>query len=225
MKITPLGDSAVLIEVGNDAAKVRSLANGLEEQKRAGVFDVVPAYTTVTVYYNPVEWSKSSPDKPYDAVSAWILDTAKTVVISKVTPGNERNIPVCYGGVHGPDLADLAAGKGMTTDEVIRIHSGAIYEVRAIGFSPGFPYLAGLPEALHMPRKSSPRTNVPVGSVGIGGAQTGVYTLATPGGWHLLGRTPLRLFRPAEADPAWLKVGDRVRFESITAEQFEKAVR
>lgn len=223
MKITPLGDSAVLIEVGNDATKVRGLAGELEKQKHPGVFDIVPAYTTVAVYYNPIEWARSGAAKPYEAVCDWILNTAKTVVIAKVAPGTDRNIPVCYGGVHGPDLAELAAGKGMTTDEVVRIHSGAVYEVRAIGFSPGFPYLAGLPEALHMPRKSSPRTNVPVGSVGIGGAQTGIYTLATPGGWHLVGRTPLRLFRPDEADPAWLKVGDRVQFEPITPEQFERA--
>lgn len=224
MKITPLGDSAVLIEVGNDAAKVRNVASGLQRQNHPGVFDIVPAYTTVAVYYNPIEWSRSGAVSPYEAVCAWIMNTAEAIVIAKSAPGNERTIPVCYGGEHGPDLAELATGKGMTTDEVIRIHSGAMYEVRAIGFSPGFPYLAGLPEALHMPRKSSPRTVVPVGSVGIGGGQTGVYTLATPGGWHLLGRTPVRLFRPEEEDPAWLRVGDRVRFESITSEQFEKAV-
>ncbi|MFT3870946.1 MAG: 5-oxoprolinase subunit PxpB [Nibricoccus sp.] len=222
MKITPLGDSAVLIEVGDDAAKVRSLASGLEAKKHAGVFDIVPAYTTVAVYYNPVEWARSGPAKPHEAISAWILDAAKTIAIAKPLPRDERIIPVCYGGEYGPDLAEFAAGKGLTTDEVIRIHSGASYEVRAIGFSPGFPYLAGLPETLHMPRKSSPRTSVPPGSVGIGGTQTGVYTLATPGGWHLLGRTPLRLFRPEETAPAWLKVGDSVRFDPITSGQFEK---
>lgn len=223
MKITPLGDSAVLIEVGNDATKVRSLGAALAGQKQAGIFDVVPAYTTVAVYYDPVEWSKSGTVKPFEAVSAWILDTAKTATHAKMSPGSEHAVPVCYGGDYGPDLAALAVEKGLTADEVVRLHSGAIYEVRAIGFSPGFPYLAGLPEALHMPRKSSPRTMVPVGSVGIGGTQTGIYTLATPGGWHLLGRTPLRLFRPEESDPAWLKVGDKVRFEPITAEQYEKA--
>jgi len=222
MKIVPLGDSAVLIEVGNDAAKVRAVGNALGHQKRAGVFDIVPSFSTVAVYYDPVEWAKGEPARPFEALSAWILDTAKNAVNARAVPGNERIIPVCYGGENGPDLIELAAAKGMTTDEVVQLHSGATYEVRAIGFSPGFPYLAGLPEALHMPRKSSPRTVVPVGSVGIGGTQTGIYTLATPGGWHLLGRTPLRLFCPEEDDPAWLKVGDKVRFEPITLEQFEK---
>jgi len=221
MKITPLGDSAVLIEVGNDAAKVRNLVHALGAQKRPGVFDIVPAYSTVAVYYNPVEWSKSETGKPLDAVSAWIVDSAKSDVHATVVSGRERVVPICYGGEYGPDLEPMASDKGMTVEEIVRLHSSAVYEVRAIGFSPGFPYLSGLPEALHMPRKASPRLVVPVGSVGIGGAQTGIYTLATPGGWHLLGRTPLRLFRPEAEEPSWLRLGDKVWVEPITQEQFK----
>lgn len=221
MKISPLGDSAVLIEVGADAGKVRSLSAALDGQKPPGVFDIVPAYTTVAVYYNPVEWSKGGTAKPFEAISSWIEETSRGAAQNKNSSGPERVIPVCYGGEYGPDLAELAAAKGLAPDEVVRLHGSVTYEVRAIGFSPGFPYLSGLPEVLHMPRKATPRTVVPPGSVGIGGAQTGIYTLATPGGWHLLGRTPLRLFRPEEPQPALLKVGDKVRFEPITPEQFK----
>lgn len=220
MKITPLGDSAVLIEVGNDAAKVRNLVHALGTQKRPGVFDIVPAYATVAVHYNPVEWSKNTAVKPLEAVSAWIVDSARTGANATAAPCNERVIPICYGGEFGPDLKPMASDKGMPVEEIVRLHSSAVYEVRAIGFSPGFPYLSGLPEALHMPRKASPRTTVPVGSVGIGGAQTGIYTLPTPGGWHLIGRTPLRLFRPEAEAPSLLNVGDKVRVEPITQEQF-----
>lgn len=220
MKIAPLGDSAVLIEVGNDATKVRHLNAALAKNRPAGVVDIVPAYATVAVYYDPLEWAKAGHAQIYEAVCRWILDTEKTMGHAKAPPGNEHVIPVCYGGAYGPDLVELAAAKALSTDEVIRLHSSATYEVRAIGFSPGFPYLAGLPEALHMPRKASPRISVPPGSVGIGGAQTGIYTLATPGGWHLLGRTPTALFRPTEAEPSLLKVGDTVKFRPITEVQF-----
>jgi inhibitor of KinA len=129
-------------------------------------------------------------------------------------------IPVCYGGEHGPDLEAVAARAGVEPAEAARLHSKAVYTVQAIGFTPGFPYLAGLPAALHAPRRPTPRETVPAGSVGIGGAQTGVYPLASPGGWNLIGRTPLRLFRAEEANPSVLRVGDRVRFRPITVEEF-----
>jgi inhibitor of KinA len=200
---------------------VRNLATALRERKLQGICDIVPAYTTVAVFYNPLQLSQGGTVKPDDAVRVWVHDVAKTVVQTKSVPGNERVIPICYGGEYGPDLEPMASDKGLSVDEIVRLHSSATYEVRAIGFSPGFPYLAGLPEALHMPRKATPRTAVPAGSVGIGGVQTGIYTLVTPGGWHLIGRTPLRLFRPEAEAPAWLHVGDTVRIEPITQKQFE----
>jgi inhibitor of KinA len=221
MKLVPLGDSAILIEIGDDAAAVRSLATALHERKLQGILDIVPAYTTVAVFYNPVQLTKGGTAKPDDTIRAWVHEIVKTIVPTKPKPGNERVIQICYGGEYGPDLEPMASDKAISIEEVIRLHSSAAYEVRAIGFSPGFPYLAGLPEALHMPRKATPRTAVPAGSVGIGGAQTGIYTLVTPGGWHLIGRTPLRLFRPEAETPAWLHVGDTVRVEPITQKQFE----
>jgi inhibitor of KinA len=221
MKITPLGDSAILIEIGDDAASVRNLANALHERRLPGVLDIVPAYSTVAVFYNPLAVANGGGGKPDDLIRVWVEAVGKTVAQIKSLPGRERVIPICYGGEYGPDLEPMASDKGLSADDIIRLHSSAVYEVRAIGFTPGFPYLAGLPEALHMPRKASPRTAVPAGSVGIGGAQTGIYTLVTPGGWHLIGRTPLRLFRPEAEEPSWLHVGDRVRIEPITQEQYK----
>lgn len=220
MKIIPLGDSAILIEIGDDAVAVRSLSTALQEKLISGVRDIVPAYTTVAVFYDPLVLSANVAANPDEVIRLWVEEIAKTV-LQTMPPGRERVIPICYGGAYGADLETMASVKAMSVAEVVRLHSSAVYEVRAIGFSPGFPYLSGLPEALHMPRKASPRTEVPAGSVGIGGAQTGIYTLATPGGWNLIGRTPLSLFRPEAEEPAWLQVGDKVRVEPITQEQFK----
>ena len=221
MKITALGDSAILIETGDNAAAVQNLAAALTKQKPSGVLDIVPAYSTVAVFYNPLLLANGGAAKPDEVIRSWVQAVGKTIDQQKPTAGNECVIPVCYGGVFGPDLESMATDKAMTKDEIVRLHSNAVYEVRAVGFSPGFPYLSGLPEALHTPRKASPRTAVPAGSVGIGGSQTGIYTLVTPGGWNLIGRTPLRLFRPEMDEPAWLRVGDTVRIEPITPQQFE----
>lgn len=222
MKITPLGDSAILIEIGDDPVAVRNLATALASNLRTGVLDIVPAYTTVAVFYNPLQLvNGGGVAKPDLLIRAWVEEIATTVTHAKPAPGRERVVPICYGGDFGPDLESLATDKELTVAEVIELHSRTVYEVRAVGFSPGFPYLAGLPAVLHTPRRASPRSVVPAGSVGIGGAQTGIYTLATPGGWNLIGRTPLRLFRPEEENPSWLRVGDRVKIEPISQEQFK----
>jgi inhibitor of KinA len=130
-------------------------------------------------------------------------------------------IPVCYGGELGPDLGTVAERAGLGADDAAALHAGADYLVYAIGFTPGFPYLGGLPAALHAPRRATPRPRVAAGSVGIGGAQTGVYPQASPGGWQIIGRTPLALFRPAERPAALLRPGDRVRFRAISRSEFE----
>jgi inhibitor of KinA len=129
-------------------------------------------------------------------------------------------LPVCYGGEFGLDLEAVGAAHGLTCDEVVALHSGAEYFVSAIGFIPGFPYLRGLPDALHTPRRKTPRTRVAAGSVAIGGDQTGIYPFETPGGWSLIGCTPWRLFNPYSQAPSFLQVGDRVRFRPITPEEF-----
>ncbi|MDE3084544.1 MAG: 5-oxoprolinase subunit PxpB, partial [Verrucomicrobiota bacterium] len=164
----------------------------------------------------------------YDPAKIGSMDSLRNELIAclpkkipKIAPGREIILQVCYGGEFGPDLGEVATHAGIGESEVIALHSGARYRVHVVGFSPGFPYLAGLPVKLHTPRRTTPRTRVPAGSVGIGGAQTGVYPLATPGGWNLIGRTPLRLFRlEKEGEPTLLRPGDCVRFQPISAEEF-----
>ncbi len=221
MKITPLGDCALVVElaekIGDEARlRVQALVSELEKDPLPGTIDVVPAFTTVAVFYDPAKIGS------VDALrNALVARVPRTIPRKDKSGVRERVIPVCYGGDFGPDLAELAAQARLGEGEVIALHSGAKYRVHAVGFAPGFPYLAGLPEKLHTPRHATPRTCVPAGSVGIGGAQTGVYPLSTPGGWQLIGRTPLRLFRPEnETEPALLQPGDRVRFQPISPEEF-----
>jgi inhibitor of KinA len=129
-------------------------------------------------------------------------------------------IPVCYGGTHGPDLDDVAARHGITPDEVVRLHTGANYRVYMLGFAPGFAYLGGLSEMIATPRRPEPRTAVPSGSVGIGGSQTGIYPMVLPGGWQLIGRTPLVLFDATRSSPTLLSVGDTVTFRAISPNEY-----
>ena len=221
MKITLLGDCAMVVElaekIGTEALiRVRALVRELEKDPLPGTIEVVPAFTTVAVFYDPAKIGSM------DALrNELVARVPRTIPRKDKSAGREMVIPVCYGGEFGPDLAEVAAHAGLSENEATALHSGAKYRVHAVGFSPGFPYLAGLPEKLHTPRRATPRTRVSAGSVGIGGAQTGVYPLSTPGGWQLIGRTPLRLFRPEnETEPALLQSGDRVRFQPISPEEF-----
>jgi inhibitor of KinA len=225
MRFAPLGDAAVTVELGSELnaatlARVQGLVRALEQSPLVGVVDVVAAYGAVTVGYD-------LPKLPhgYAGLCAEIeqrIERLKTTAMNVLDAeaGKLVIIPVCYGGEFGPELTAVAARAGLSVEATVAAHSEVEYAVQAVGFAPGFPYLGGLPEKLHTPRLATPRTRVPAGSVGIGGAQTGVYPLATPGGWNLIGRTPLALFRPAEREPALLRVGDRVKFKAITAEEF-----
>jgi len=230
MDLSPLGDSAVLARLGAEIdevtlGRVQALAAEIERASAPGIVDVVPAYHSVTVVYDPMQFVGSGA-RPYQTVCqliSWCAERAGAATAPTVGSRSEAPpivIPVCYGGEAGVDLETVGAHCGLSAAEVIDLHSGASYRVYAIGFVPGFPYLGGLPAALGLPRRTTPRTQVPPGSVGIGGAQTGVYPMATPGGWHLIGRTPLQLFRPAETRPCLLRVGDAVRFKAISPEEF-----
>jgi inhibitor of KinA len=238
MTIAPLGDHAVVVTLGagvDDAAlaRVRALVAALDSARPAGFTDVVAAYSTVTVFYDLAALHRHSDGSPYDEVCRVIADRAAKIESSwpglvslgfRDRAGRDTTaaieIPVCYGGEFGPDIGAVAQHSGVAAEEVAALHAGASYQVHAVGFSPGFPYLGGLPEKLRTPRRATPRTSVPAGSVGIGWTQTGVYPLASPGGWQLIGRTPLALFDAAKAPPALLRVGDRVRFRAITPEEF-----
>jgi antagonist of KipI len=228
MRFSPLGDSAVVAEWGDSVAPatlraVRAFATALASARLAGITEIVPAFTSVAVFYEPLKFG-SETESPCAHVCRQLAAFGKaTGTATEMSEGRTVTIPVCYGAEFGPDLAAVAAHASLSVDEVIQLHAGTEYLVHAIGFAPGFPYLGGLPEKLHMPRQATPRASVPAGSVGIGGAQTGVYPLATPGGWQLIGRTPLALFDPHRAEPALLRAGDRVKFSPMTREAFLSA--
>ncbi len=229
MQLTPLGDGAVLasFSLKNDFAtldKVARIARAFAGSSLPGVTDIVSACTTITIHYDPARVPAGA-GSPCDRVLAWVETAAAAAGSKKTKAVREITLPVCYGGEHGPDMADVAKHTKLSEAEVIRLHSKTVYRVAAVGFAPGFPYLLGLPERLNTPRRATPRMVVPAGSVGIGGAQTGVYPLTTPGGWCLIGRTPLRLFRPEnETAPTLLEAGDMVRLVAITSKQWDQQV-
>jgi inhibitor of KinA len=224
MKLDPLGDTAVVATLGSGIdpgtlESVLTLAGAISSARRTGITDVVPAYATLTAFYDAAQFAES-PGDAYAAVCRFIESCAKAGTLPPAFAPRTVEIPVCYGGEHGPDLGDVAAHCGMDSSEVISLHAGADYLVHAIGFTPGFPYLGGLPDQIRIPRRDTPRSHVPSGSVAIGGSQTGVYPMDSPGGWRIIGRTPLALFRPREEPASLLRPGDRVRFTVIPAPGF-----
>ena len=216
--IRSAGEAAVLIELGDAIApeitdRVLRLTAALEAAAIPGVTDLAPGYVTVLVLFDPAMIDA-------DALTEVVRQLAAAADQSPLPPGKVVTIPVAYGGDLGPDLADVAAHAGLTTQEVVARHAEAEYRVACPGFVPGWAYLGGLPSELATPRRTTPRTRVPVGSVAIGGAQTGVYPFETPGGWNLIGRSPVRLFDPSREEPSLLLAGDRVRFVPISAAEY-----
>ncbi len=229
MQITPLGDNALILEVGtvideSTHRRVQTAWRALGAAPLPAIHELVPAYTTVTLFYDPA--AAVAAGAPADDIADWlgakIRERLKSPPKMEKTKPRTVEVPVCYGGEFGPDLARVAALAKLSPEEVIKRHSKAEYLVHLIGFAPGFPYLGGLPRELHTPRHAKPRMSVPPGSVGIGGEQAGIYPMATPGGWNLIGRTPLRVFRPEQNPPALLAAGDVVKFKPITPEEFAK---
>ena len=237
MDIVPLGDSALIIRVReqfHDAVEetldqVLGVFQQLRKAAIPGVIELAPAYTSVAVFFDPVAFSKSS------ETSDNLFDSLATRIREIVAPGADRRkqarisrsnvrvveIPVCYHPDFAPDIDDVARHAQMSKEQVVAIHSTAAYRVACVGFVPGFPFLAGLPKKLATPRRDTPRKEIPPGSVGIGGTQTGIYPLRSPGGWNLIGRTPLKLFDPVKNPPTLVSPGDRVRFRAITREEFQ----
>lgn len=220
MRMLPLGDASLLIELGHtiDAAthaQVRATFDALAAAAIPGIIDIVPAYTGVAVHYEPLMFADGS---PYDDVRRTLVEVLDGVDAHAAPVDTSRTveIPVRYGGEDGPDLEHVASYAGLSPAEVVALHANAEYTVYMIGFTPGFPYLGGLPSRLATPRRASPRQAVPAGSVGIAGSQTGVYPLCTPGGWQIIGRTDERLFRPELDPPTLLRIGDRVRFLNVS---------
>ena len=223
-KFFPMGDQALIIEFGDRvdpalSAHIAALAQRLRDSRPIGVLDIVPAYSTLALHYDSAAVGAGA--SPYEALAATIGAWLKTQSVESPGTGRMVEIPVCYGGTFGEDLAALARSRGLSSDEVIEIHSGADYHVHMLGFVPGFAYLGGLDARLATPRRDTPRPRVPAGSVAIAGGQTGVYPLDTPGGWQIIGRTPIPLFRPDASPPSLLNAGDTVRFVPISAQEFE----
>ena len=211
----PSGDRAIVVQFGSEIdpdvnAMVHSATSAIESAKLDGVIELVPTYRSLMVHYDP---SLIHPDDLQAAISSLDLDGATESAGKRIV-----EIPTLYGGEFGPDIGFVAENAGMSESEVIAIHSGADYLVYAMGFSPGFPYLGGLDPRLNTPRLTTPRTLIPGGSVGIAETQTGTYPVASPGGWQLIGRTPLKLFEPESDPPAIINAGDRVRFVALQNE-------
>jgi inhibitor of KinA len=203
------GDCGLLVEYGEGIdpevnRKVRAVAMLLEGRSVAGVVEVVPTYRSLLVRYDPLA---TDPVQLRDMLVALEADLSRIAL----PPSRTVEIPVCYGGEFGPDIGFVAETNGLSVDEVIRRHS-----------TPAYPFLGGLPEALHTPRLETPRAHVAEGSVGIANAQTGIYPVASPGGWRLIGRTPLRLFAPEREPPFLYRVGDAIRFKPISVEVFAR---
>jgi inhibitor of KinA len=227
VRFTPLGDRAVMITLGatiDEATHrlVRSASMRIDRSPPTGFVDQVPAFTSIAVHYDPLAAARggATSKTPYARVVDELTAALEGLTAEQLPPAHVVEIPVCYGGALGPDLDDVARGHEMSVDDVVRIHTGGDYLVYMVGFMPGFAYLGGLSPKLATPRRTSPRTVVPAGTVGIGGNQTGVYPLDSPGGWNLIGKTPLAIFDIARPQPALLATGDRVRFRAITETEF-----
>ena len=220
IQFVPVGDCGVLAVCGDAIdeavnARVMALDRAVQDARLPGVTETVPTYAALLVCYDPLQ---TDPDTLTPALQR--LAGELTRAQNPAAAGRLVEVPVCYGGAYGPDLAFVARHAGMTEQQVIAAHCGRDYRIFMLGFLPGFPYLGGLDERLFCPRLQTPRTRIPAGSVGIGGEQTSIYPLDSPGGWQLIGRTPLRLFTPASGGQLPYAAGDRIRFVPITPEQF-----
>ncbi|RWZ58134.1 5-oxoprolinase subunit PxpB [Halobacillus fulvus] len=222
----PLGDQAVTIEFGDSINEeshqnIRKLAAFFDENPPGWLIEYIPAFASLTLFYNPLFIRKQQKHTlPYEWVVGEIKALLPTLTHKRANSSRTIEIPVCYGQKYGPDLAHVAERNDLSEEEVIHLHTNGDYLVYMIGFAPGFPYLGGMDKRIQAPRKPDPRLRIPAGSVGIAGEQTGVYPLETPGGWQLIGQTPLRLFRPEDASPSLLKAGDRIRFVEISEREF-----
>jgi inhibitor of KinA len=222
-RIVPAGDSALIVEFEeriDPAVNARAIAcaDAIQAVNMPGVRDVVPTYRSVAIYFDPLRTDS-------DALLERIAHEAEHAVAPAATASTPVRIPVCYGGELGPDLASVAVFAGMPEDEVVRVHSSATYRVFMLGFVPGFAYLGLVDPRIAMPRHSTPRVRVPMGSVGIAGAQTGIYPAETPGGWQLIGRTPAKPFEPARSEPFLMKAGDSVQFYPIDRAEYDTLTR
>ncbi len=216
----PSGERALVVELGDgiDVAtntRVRALSIALARSGLTGVVETVPTYRSLLVHYDPLEVSLA-------ALTDRLMEVERHLGEVEMPPPRRVEIPTVYGGAFGPDMADVVAHTGISEDEVIAIHSGTDYLIYMMGFIAAYPYLGGMSERLATPRLSTPRTRTPAGSVGIAQTQTGLYPVDAPGGWRLIGRTPVRWFNPSRHPPVPVEVGDYIRFVPVSADEFER---
>jgi KipI family sensor histidine kinase inhibitor len=213
-----MGDRALLVELGDEISlevnqRVRELFYVLDGTKLSGITELLPSYRSLLLIFDPLKISLA-------ALKNRVMVLQKTLDPSLVPEPKTLRIPVAYGDEYGPDLEWVAEYHHITTHEVIRLHSSVTYHVFMIGFTPGYPYLGELPDEIVSPRRKTPRTHVPRGSVGIAQKQTGIYPVESPGGWQIIGRTPINLFDPQAWPPAFLAMGDLVTFDPISKEEY-----
>jgi KipI family sensor histidine kinase inhibitor len=220
IEIVAAGDSSLLVRFGRAIApelhdRVLALFHAIRRQADSRIRNLHPGYASLLIDFDPLRMTHTE-------VAARVELLLQTANEKPMVPREPIAIPACYDAEFGPDLADVAAHNGISAEEVIALHSSAIYTVYFLGFSPGFGYLGGLPKELRTPRLASPRSRVPAGSVGIAGEQTAVYPSGTAGGWRLIGRTPLVMFDATSDSPSRLQPGDRVKFTAISRSAFER---
>lgn len=221
MKFLKAGDSAMIIELGNEISpkinsQLKCITDFVDELKNEGIKDLLPTYRSIIINYDSLKIS---------------FDDLKEIVEKNINLKNIDNekkikeiieIPVLYGGEWGPDIQNISSHNKLTEKEVVDIHESEEYLIYMLGFTPGFPYLGGMSKEIATPRLQTPRVKIPAGSVGIAGEQTGIYPIASPGGWQLLGRSPLELFNPTKEKPFLLKSGEYIKFKSISKTEYEE---
>lgn len=218
--VQPLGDLGIRVGFPQVISPevnrmIRAFSWLLEKEAIPGIREVVPTYTALSIYYDPMVIS-------YGEMAAQLQMLQKKIGEVSLPPARRVEIPVLYGGEAGPDLHYVATYHRLTEEEVVHLHSEKPYLVYMIGFAPGFPYLGGLSELLSTPRLTNPRARIPGGSVGIGGSQTGIYSIDAPGGWQIIGHTPIRLYDPTEAEPILLKAGDFAQFVPVAWDEYRE---
>lgn len=224
--IIPLSESALTIELGSPPGQKKSqsieaIRQQLFQLKLKGIFDIIPAYTNLSIIYDFSIWRKAGPtESPFQNLSSLIKKKIKPPGTFNTKPKEIKEIPVCYDPEYGPDLKEASKTLGLSQDELIHLHFQKEYTVFMIGFLPGFPYMGKTDKKIQIPRKSTPRTKVPKGSIAIADFQTGIYPFESPGGWNLIGRTPIELIKMEEEFKSYLESGDRVRFHPIDKEEF-----
>ena len=214
----PAGDKGLVVEFGNSISleinhKVRCFAVALEKASISGLVEYIPTYRSLLIFYDPLIWH------PH-LLATRLQDLERSLTSVKLPPPDVYHLPVAYGGAMGPDLPFVCRHTGLNRDDVISIHTSATYLVYMLGFTPGFTYLGGMDERIAAPRLDTPRLSVPAGAVGIAGNQTGIYPVESPGGWQIIGRTPVKLFQPLSNKPVLLNAGDHICFFEVTLEEY-----